>query len=82
MNPEVLEKYRIKKGLTQRELCSMLHRTEGWYTHIKNGEYPLPSKYVAPLANVFGVNPERLAKELFAANKLDEMASSQETSQP
>jgi transcriptional regulator with XRE-family HTH domain len=71
MNPLVLEKYRIKKGLSITELSQKMDKTAGWYSRIRNGQQVLPSKYIAPLADLFGVKPERLAKEYFSEDKLE-----------
>lgn len=66
MNPQVLEKYRNKKGLTITEISKLMDRTPGWYSRIKDGKQPLQSRYIQPLADVFGIKAERLAMELFS----------------
>lgn len=68
MNPQALEKYRNKKGLSITELSMKMDKTAGWYSRIKDGKIVLPSKYIVPLAELFGVKPERLAKEYFSGD--------------
>lgn len=68
MNYQVLEKYRNKKGLSITELAQKMDKTAGWYSRIKDGKIVLPSKYIVPLAELFGVKPERLAKEYFSGD--------------
>jgi len=72
MNNEVLEKYRKKNGLTCGELCKKMGKTPGWYSRIKNGKHPLKNQYIAPMAAIFGIKPEKLAKEYFSGDKLED----------
>lgn len=67
MNPQVLEKYRIKKDLSITELSNLMGKTPGWYSRIKDGKQVLPSYHIQPLSEIFGVKPERLAKEYFSS---------------
>lgn len=66
MNPQVLERHRNKMGLSITELSHRMGKTAGWYSRIRNGQQVLPSKYIAPMAELFGVKPEKLAKEYFS----------------
>lgn len=75
MNHNVLEKYRLKKGLSITEVSHSMQRTPGWYSRIKNGKMSLPSVYIEPMASLFGIKPERLAKELFSADKHENNSS-------
>lgn len=79
MNPDVLEKYRNKKKINCSELCKKMGKTDGWYSRIKNGKVPLQAKYIPKLAEVFGVNPEKLAREYFSGFKLEDTATFNET---
>lgn len=72
MNNEVLEKYRVKNGLSCTELCEKMHKTPGWYSRIRSGKHPLKSKYIAPMAEIFGIKPERLAREYFSGLELED----------
>lgn len=69
MNPQVLEKYRIKKGLSITELSKKMGKTPGWYSRIKDGKQVLPTYHVQPLAEIFGIKPERLVKEYFSSGQ-------------
>jgi transcriptional regulator with XRE-family HTH domain len=75
MNPNIIEKYRKKNGLSKTELASKMGKTPGWYTRIQKGEYPLPARYIAPMAEIFGIKPERLAKEYFSGHELEDASS-------
>jgi transcriptional regulator with XRE-family HTH domain len=75
MNPDVLEKYRIKKKLTKTELCEKMNRTGGWYSRICTGEVELKSKYIPKLSEVLGVKPEKLSREYFSVVQLEDTAS-------
>lgn len=75
MNPQVLEKYRKKKGLSITELSAKMGKTAGWYSRIKDGTWPLPTRYIASMAEIFGIKPERLAKEYFSEDKLEQTSS-------
>lgn len=81
MNPNALEKYRLRKGLTITELARLMGKTPGWYSKIRHGKQPLSSRHIGPLAHIFGISPERLAKEYFAEPKLEETSSSDPDSQ-
>lgn len=78
MNPNIIEKYRKKNGLSKTELAMKMGKTPGWYTRIQKGEYPLPARYIAPMAELFGIKPERLAKEYFSGNVLEDTSSNTE----
>ncbi len=75
MNPKALEKYRIKKGLSITELSQVMGKTPGWYSRIRNGKQPLTAQNLEPLAQIFGVKPERLAKEYFSDPELEDSSS-------
>lgn len=75
MNPNVLEKYRKKMGLSKTKLAEKMGKTPGWYTRIQKGEYPLPTRYISPMAEIFGIKPERLAKEYFSGVELEDTSS-------
>lgn len=75
MNPNVLEKYRNKKGLSCAELCELMGKTGGWYSRIRSGKHPLQSRHIPKMAKIFGVSSEKLAKEYFACNKLEDTSS-------
>lgn len=79
MNPSVLEKYRTKSGLTCKELCDKMGKTAGWYSRIRTGERPLRTDYIPQMASVFGIKPEKLAKEYFSGTKLEDTSSLVET---
>ncbi|CAH1190374.1 hypothetical protein PAECIP111893_00300 [Paenibacillus plantiphilus] len=72
MNPNVLEKYRIKKGLNCSQLCECMGKTAGWYSRIRSGRHPLRTEHISKMALIFGVRPEKLAKEYFSKEKLDD----------
>lgn len=74
-NPQVLEKYRIKKNLSITELSARMGKTPGWYSRIRNGKHPLRSEYIVPISKVFGVKPEKLAKEYYSEFQLEDSAS-------
>lgn len=74
-NPQVLEKYRIKRKLSIQELTKRMDKTPGWYSKIKNGHFTLPSYHISKMAEVLGVKPETLAKEYFSEPKLEETSS-------
>ncbi|ASS76872.1 hypothetical protein CIG75_19255 [Tumebacillus algifaecis] len=75
MKPEILEEYRLKKGLSITEVASQMGKTPGWYSRIKDGKQGLHPKYVAQLASVLGVKPEKLSREYFFGNELEQSAS-------
>lgn len=72
MNPEALERLRFKKGLSITEVSKMMGKTPGWYSRIKDGKQVLKPKYVVPLAQIFGVNPDQLSREYFSGFQLEE----------
>lgn len=78
MNPEVevIEKYRIKKGLGCAEVARKLNRSPSWYSKFKKGKVSLQTKHIIPLSELFGITPERLTKEYISAHKLEETSSS------
>lgn len=75
MNPEALEKYRIKKKMTCEELCDRMDKTGGWYSRIRSGKVILKPKYIPQLAQIFGIKPEKLAREYFSGVQLEDTAS-------
>ena len=75
MNPEVLEKYRKKKNLSCTQLCELMGKTGGWYSRIRSGQHPLRGEYIPQMASIFGIKPEKLAKEYFSFPKLEDTAS-------
>lgn len=75
MNYEVLEKYRNKIGITCGELSSKMGKEASWYSRIKNGKHPLRNQYIAPMAAIFGIKPEKLAKEYFSGLELEVTSS-------
>lgn len=75
MNPDVLEKYRVKKNLNCTELCVLMGKTAGWYSRIRSGEQPLKSQYIPKMAEIFGIKPEKLAREYFSGVQLEDTAS-------
>ncbi|WP_029423287.1 helix-turn-helix domain-containing protein [Alicyclobacillus macrosporangiidus] len=81
MNPKALEKYRLRKGLTITELARMMGKTPGWYSKIRHGKQALSSRHIVPLARIFGISSEKLAREYFAEPKLEETSSSDLDSQ-
>lgn len=72
INPSVLEKYRLKLGLSSTQLSEKMGRTPGWYSRIKSGDQALTPKYIEPMAKVFGVKPEKLAREYYSPEKLED----------
>ncbi|MNR93442.1 Helix-turn-helix domain protein [compost metagenome] len=78
-NPQALEKYRVKSNLTASELSEKMGKTPGWYSRIRNGLYPLRMNYIPQMAEIFGIKPERLAKEYYSSPKLEDTSSSEET---
>lgn len=76
MNPNVLEKYREKLGLSKQDLAAKMGKTPGWYTRIAKGDHPLRPRYIAPMAEVFKIKPEQLAKEYFAGHQLEDTSKS------
>lgn len=79
MDSKVLEKYRVKSGLSCKELCDRMGKTAGWYSRIRSGKHPLRSEYIPQIANVFGIKPEKLAKEYFSGTKLEDTSTLDET---
>lgn len=79
MNYEVLEKYRKKTGLTCGDLSLKMGKEASWYSRIKNGKHPLRNQYIAPMATIFGIKPEKLAKEYFSGNELEVSSSKNKT---
>ena len=79
MNPEVLEKYRKKKDMSCTKLCEMMGKTGGWYSRIRSGKNALRSEYIPQMASIFGIAPEKLAKEYFSRVKLEDTSSLIET---
>jgi len=75
MNPDALEKYRIKKKLSKTQLCSKMGLTGGWYSRIVTGEVTLKPKYIPKLAEIFGIKPEKLSREYFSGVQLEDTAS-------
>lgn len=75
MNPNVLEKYRTKSGLSKTELATAMGKTPGWYTRICKGDHPLRPNYIAPMAELFKIKPERLAKEYFSESELEDTST-------
>lgn len=75
MNQEVIEKYRKKSKLTCTELSAKMGKTPGWYSRIKNGKHPLRNQYIAPMAEIFGIKPEKLAKEYFSDLELEDTST-------
>ena len=75
MNPEALEKHRNRVGLSITDLSRRMGKTPGWYSRIRAGKQALSPRYVAPLAQIFGIKPERLAKEYFAELRLEDTSS-------
>lgn len=76
MNPQILERYRHTLGLNMTELAAKMGRTPGWYSRIKDGKQPLPVRYIEPMATLFGVSPQQLVQELFAAEELEDSSHS------
>jgi transcriptional regulator with XRE-family HTH domain len=74
-NPHVLEKYRLKRKLSVKELTERMGKTPGWYSKIKHGHFHLPSYHIPKMAEVLGIRPEVLAKEYFSESKLEETSS-------
>lgn len=72
MNPAALEKYRTKNKLNCSQLCEKMGRTAGWYSRIRSGKFPLKSKDIPKMAEIFGISPEKLAKEYFTGSKLED----------
>lgn len=72
MNPEVIEKYRIKKGIKKQELAEALGLTPGWYSKFRKGQVGLKNHYFLLLSEILGVKPEKLAKEYFSTPKLED----------
>lgn len=79
MNPDVIEKLRIKKKMSCADLCKEMGRTAGWYSRIRTGEVPLKAKYIPQLAEVLGVKPEKLARDYFSGFKLEDTSTFNET---
>ena len=75
MNPSVIEDYRIKKGLKPIDVTKKLNKTPGWYSKFKKGKVPLKAQYFEPLSELFGVKPERLAKEYFSGKQLEDTSN-------
>lgn len=75
MNPDVLEKYRIKKKLSCADLCMYMDKTGGWYSRIRSGKVTLKTKYIHKMAEIFGIKPEKLAREYFSGVQLEDTAS-------
>jgi transcriptional regulator with XRE-family HTH domain len=69
MNPQVIEKYRIKKGINCAELCRRMKKTDGWYSRIRSGERHLLPNHIEEMAAVLGVKPDKLAKEYYSFKK-------------
>jgi len=78
LNPKALERYRLRKGLSITDLSKIMGRTPGWYSRIKDGKQSLTAKHIAPMAKVFGVKPEKLAKDYFSDSQLEETESCDE----
>lgn len=74
-NPAVLEKYRLKLGLSKGEVAAGMQKTAGWYTRICSGKIPLNPKHIPQMANVLQVSPKKLAKEYYTANELEDTSS-------
>lgn len=72
MHPEVIEKYRKKNKLKGQDICAALGKTPGWYSKIKKGVSPLKSQYIPLLAELFGIKPEKLAREYFSGDGLED----------
>lgn len=79
MKCEVLEKYRTKVGLTCEELSLKMGKSPSWYSRIRNGKHPLRNQYIAPMAIIFGIKPEKLAMEYFSGQRLEETSSNHKT---
>lgn len=79
MNYEVLEKYRKKNKLNCSELCAKMGKTAGWYSRIRSGKHPLRNQYIAPMAKIFGIKPEKLAREYFSGSELEESSTLDES---
>jgi transcriptional regulator with XRE-family HTH domain len=75
MNPDVLEKYRNKKNLSCTELCVLMGKSDSWYSRIRTGEVGLKPKYINKMAGIFGIKPEKLAREYFSGVQLEDTAS-------
>lgn len=75
MNPQALENYRKKKHLSITQLSEKMGKTAGWYSRIKDGKHPLRTNYIPQMAEIFGVKPERLAKEYFSDHELEDTPS-------
>lgn len=75
MNPDSLEKYRIKKKLSKGELCLRMGLTGGWYSRIITGEVTLKTKYIPKLAEIFGIKPEKLSREYFSGVQLEDTST-------
>ncbi|WP_342405551.1 helix-turn-helix transcriptional regulator [Brevibacillus sp. FSL K6-2834] len=74
-NPQILEKYRLKRKMSVKQLTEKMGKTPGWYSKIKRGHFHLPSYHIPKMAEVLGVKPEVLAKEYFSEVKLEKTSS-------
>jgi len=75
LNPNVIENYRIKKGIKSCEITEKLGLTPGWYSKFKKGQVSLRGVYFLPLSEILGVKPEKLAKEYFSTLKLEDTSN-------
>ncbi len=73
INYEKLKQLRTRKKIPLQEMADALEfKTAGGYSRIESGENKLKAEHLPIIAEKFGISLNKLMKEIFFDNKVDE----------
>ena len=62
----MLKTYRLKAGMTQKNLCGIMKRTEACISDWEVGRRPIPERHNSKLAFILGVSEEILTDSVYS----------------